>query len=133
MPRTKRLVAGLLAVTWLGGCSSVVKPPQGHGVVDSPLTTNPNRVACLRAAHLPVRVTGPTALRIGSGSGAARVSFEPTAGAAQTLQLEGLRSAQGAEVIGAALLYPDQAPDGELSQIEGCLDQGVSEPSTNSQ
>lgn len=133
MPRAKRLVAGLLAVTWLGGCSSVVKPPQGHGVVDSPLTNNPNRVACLRAAHLPVQVMGPTALRIGSGPGAARVSFEPTPGAAQALQLQGVRSAQGAEVIGAALLYPDQATDGRLNQIEHCLDQGVTEPSTNSQ
>lgn len=133
MPRTKRLVAGLLAVTWLGGCSSVAKPPQGHGVVDSPLTNNPNRVACLRAAHLPVQVMGPTALRVGSGTGAPRVTFEPTAGAAQALQLEGVRSAQGAELIGAALLYPEQGSDGELARIENCLDQGVSELSTNSQ
>lgn len=133
MPRAKRLVAGLLAVTWLGGCSSVVKPPQGHGVVDSPLTNNPNRVACLRAAHLPVEVVGSTSLRIGAAPGSPRVTFEPTAGAAQTLQLEGVRSIQGAEVIGAALLYPEQASGGELTQIENCLDQGVSEPSTNSQ
>ena len=127
MPRAKRLVAGLLAVTWLGGCSSVVKPPQGHGVVDSPLTHNPDRVACLRAAHLPVQVLGPAALRIGSSRGAAKVTFEPTAGAAQALQLDGTRSAQGAEVIGAALLYPGQAPAGQLTQIENCLDQGVTE------
>jgi hypothetical protein len=130
MPRAKRLVAVLAAVTWLGGCSSVVKPPQGHGVVDSPLTHNPDRVACLRAAHLPVQVVGPTALRIGAAPGGARVTFEPTAGAAQALQMEGTRSAQGAEVIGPALLYPGQAPDGQLTQIENCLDQGVSEPTT---
>src|SRR5579884_2576519 len=87
MPRTKRLVAGLLVVIWLGGCSSVVKPPQGHGVVDSPLTTNPDRVGCLRSAHLPVRVVGPTSLQIGTTPGAALVTFEPTPGAAQALQL----------------------------------------------
>ncbi|HZU60900.1 MAG TPA: hypothetical protein VE983_08035 [Solirubrobacteraceae bacterium] len=117
-------------MTWLGGCSSVVKPPQGHGVVDSPLTNNPDRVACLRATHLPVQVVGPTAVLIGSPPGAARVTFEPTAGAAQALQMSGVPSAQGAEIIGAALLYPGQAPDGELSQIENCLDQGVREPIT---
>jgi hypothetical protein len=131
MPHAKRLVAGLLAVTWLlSGCSSVAKPPQGHGRVDSPITNSPDRVACLRSAHLPVRVVGPTALRIGSPPAGARVTFEPTPGAAQALQIEGDRSAQGAEVIGAALLYPNQASAGELTQIENCLSQGVTEPVT---
>jgi hypothetical protein len=131
MPQAKRLLAGLLAVTWLlSGCSSVAKPPQGHGQVDSPITNNPDRVACLRSAHLPVRLVGPTALRIGSPPAAARVTFEPTPGAAQALQIEGVRSAQGAEVIGAALLYPNQASAGELTQIENCLSQDVTEPVT---
>lgn len=130
MPYAKRLLAALVAVTWLGGCSSVVKPPQGHGVPDSPLTGNPDRVACLRAAHLPVQVVGSTGLRIGSPPAGARVTFEPTAGAAQSLQIDGARSVQGAEVIGAALLYPDHAPPAQLSEIEDCLSQGVREPIT---
>jgi hypothetical protein len=131
MPHAKRLVAGLLAVTWLCGCSSVVKPPQGHGLLDSPLTGNPDRVACLRSAHLAVHVVGSTALRVGLPPATVRVTFEPTAGAAQALQIEGLRSAQGAEVIGAALLYPDHAPAAELTEIESCLSQGVTEPITS--
>jgi hypothetical protein len=128
MPHAKRLVAGLLAVTWLCGCSSVVKPPQGHGLLDSPLTGNPDRVACLRAAHLSVHAVGSTQLQIGSPASGARVTFEPTVGAAQAIQIEGARWAQGAEVIGAALLYPDHASAGELTSIENCLSQGVKEP-----
>ena len=51
-----------------------------------------------------------------------------TAGLAEGLQLQGVRSAQGAEVIGAALLYPHQAPDWQLAAIENCLSVGVKEP-----
>jgi hypothetical protein len=51
------------------------------------------------------------------------VTFLATPGAAQYAQISG--SAQGAEVIGAALLYPNQAPDSELSLIENCLSSGV--------
>jgi hypothetical protein len=131
MPPAKRLVASLLAVIWLGGCSSVVKPPEGHGQIDSPLTQNPNRLACLRAAHLAVAWTSRSGVEIGSGPSKARVTFEPTPGAAQAVQLKGARSVQGAEVIGAALLYPDQARAGTLTEIENCLAQGVTEPITN--
>ncbi len=50
----------------------------------------------------------------------------PTAGIAEGQQIEG--KAQGAEVIGAALLYPNHASGGELTVIENCLGQGVKEP-----
>jgi hypothetical protein len=52
------------------------------------------------------------------------VSFEPTPGDAQGVQIQG--EAQGAEVIGSALLYPNQAPDSLLSTVEGCVAKGVS-------
>jgi hypothetical protein len=128
MPNVKRLVAVLGAVTLLCGCATTVKPPRGRGQVDSPLSNSPDRVACLRGAHLPVRQVGPTTLQIGPASGGATVTFEPTAELAEGLQLRGVRSAQGAEVIGAALLYPHQAPDSQLSAIEDCLSAGVREP-----
>jgi hypothetical protein len=51
------------------------------------------------------------------------VVFTPTPGAAQAAQIQA--QAQGAEVIGSALLYPAQASDSELSQIETCLAQRV--------
>jgi hypothetical protein len=128
MPQAKRLVAVLGAVTLLGGCATTVKPPAGRGQVDSPLTNDPNRVACLRAAHLPVREAGRSTLQVGPLPGGATIEFQPTAGLAEGLQLQGVRSAQGAEVIGAALLYPHRAPDWQLTAIENCLGAGVKEP-----
>lgn len=127
MPQAKRLVAVLGAVTFLCGCATTVKPPRGRGQVDSPLTSNPNRVACLRAAHLPVQQVGRTTLQIGPLPAGATIKFQPTAGLAEGLQLQGVRSAQGAEVIGAALLYPHRAPDSQLTAIENCLAVGVKE------
>src|SRR5437764_3554984 len=128
MPHAKRLSAVLGAVILLCGCASTAKPPQGRGQADSPLTTSPNQVACLRAAHLPVQEVGLTTLQIGALPDGPTIRFEPTAGAAQALQLQGVRSAQGAEVIGSALLYPHQAADAEMTAIEDCLSVGVKEP-----
>ncbi len=128
MPQAKRLVAVLGAVTLLCGCATTVKPARGRGQVDSPLTSDPNRLACLRAAHLPVQEVGPATLQIGPLPAGATVRFQPTAGLAEGLQLQGVRSAQGAEVIGAALLYPHQAPGWQLTAIENCLAAGVKEP-----
>jgi hypothetical protein len=128
MPNAKRLSAVLGAVLLLCGCATTTKPPQGRGQIDSPLTTSPDRVACLRAAHLPVQRVGATTLQIGALPAGATVTLEPTAGVAQGLQLQGTRSVQGAEVIGAALLYPHQAPGSEVSAIEDCLGVGVKEP-----
>lgn len=121
MHHAKRLVIGLLAGALLCGCGGAVKPPQGHGLVDSPLTNHPNRIACLRADHLPIQVVSPTELQIGPPPSGATVRFEPTPGAAQAVQIEGIRSDQGAEVIGAALLFPHHAPASMLSDIEDCL------------
>jgi hypothetical protein len=127
MPQAKRLAAVLGAVTLLCGCATTAKPPQGRGQVDSPLTNDPDRVACLRAAHLPLQAEGQTTLQLGALPAGATIKFQPTAGAAEALQLQGGRSAQGAEVIGSALLYPHRAPAWELTAIENCLSVGVKE------
>lgn len=121
MLQAKRLVTGLAAVTLLCGCSAALKPPQGHGRIDSPLTNHPNHVACLRGDHLHVRVLGPTRLQVGQPPDGATVQFEPTPGAAQALQIEGTRSVQAAEVIGTALLYPYHASNAVVTDIEDCL------------
>ena len=108
-------------MTLLCGCSAALKSPQGHGLVDSPLTNHPNHVACLRSDHLDVQVVSPTELQIGPLPDGATVQFEPTPGAAQALQIEGVRSVQAAEVIGTALLYPHHASNTVLTDIEDCL------------
>ena len=51
------------------------------------------------------------------------MNFAPTPGAAQDAQISG--RVTGAEVIGSALLYPDQASDGLLQTVEDCLAAGV--------
>jgi hypothetical protein len=89
-------------------------------VVDDPRASH---LACLRQGGVQVVEVGRTDLRIGSGPGAATVHFESTPGAAQDRQMSG--GVQSAEVIGAALLYPNAAPDSELGQVETCLAHGV--------
>lgn len=121
MHHAKRLATALAAMTLLCGCSTALKPSQGHGRVDSPLSTHPNRLACLRSDHLHVLVVSPIELRVGQPPSSATVRFEPTAGIAQGVQIEGIRSDQGAEVIGTALLFPDHASNNVLTDIEDCL------------
>jgi len=113
------------------GCGAVqVQPttPAGsktlasRGQVDSPVKMK-NHLTCLRDAHLPVQVVSPTRLQIGPAPAGPTVVFSPTPGAAQAYQIDG--SAQSAEVIGSALVYPNQGSDREMATIGACLAQGV--------
>ena len=110
----------------LSGCASLATPSHGRGRAQDPRSSGPDYVACLRSNHLTVVEQGYNALRVGTPPSAARVVFEPTAGIAEGQQIEG--RAQGAEVIGAALLYPNGEPGARLTVIENCLGQGVKEP-----
>ncbi len=131
---TSRAVASATAALalLLAGCGAVrVQPttPAGspklasRGKVDSPLTDMRNHLGCLRDARLPVQVRSPTTLQVGAPPSGATILFRATPGAAQADQIEG--NAQGAEVIGPALVYPHQASDADLNRIEDCLAQGV--------
>jgi hypothetical protein len=121
----------LLAVAGCGGAVKVQPTaPAGstklasRGKVDSPLTNMHNHLDCLRDYdHLVVQILSPTELQVGPAPAGPTIVFTPTAGAAQARQIDG--TAQGAEVIGTALLYPHQASDSELTVIEDCLAQGV--------
>ncbi len=129
-------VVGLLSALLLG-CGSTTRPlagtirptgapARGRGKIDDPRTNNPNHVKCLRQHHLPVTLFGQTGIQIGSLPEGPTIEFQSTPGAAQADVFQGERQYQGAEVIGAALLYPRGAPDRELKTIEDCLAQGVS-------
>ena len=118
----------------LAGCGGAVKVQPtaaagsttlaSHGKIDSPLTDMHNHLDCLRDDdHLAVQVLSPTKLQVGPAPTGPTIVFTPTAGAAQARQIDG--TAQAAEVIGTALLYPNQASDAELTGIEDCLAQGV--------
>jgi hypothetical protein len=70
-----------------------------------------------------VTPVGNVSIQIGTLPAGPTVVFEPTPGAAQFDQMSG--KVKSAEVIGSALLYPNQASDQELKQIEDCLASGV--------
>ncbi len=131
MASVKWLATGALAAAVLSGCGTTAKPvagsipanapSAGHAQVDDPRALH---IPCLQAHHLPVIEQGQTDLLIGSAPGDPTITFAPTPGAAQDLQIRA--QVAGAEVIGSALLYPHQGSDAELQVIEDCLTQGVS-------
>jgi hypothetical protein len=129
MPSAKFALAAALAAISLAACGSSTKPQAGtlkavatvHKGVDDP---RKKHIVCLQQAHIPVVKVGSTAMQIASRPNGPTVYFEPTPGAAQELQIDG--QVQGAEVIGSALLYPNQSSDQLLKTVEGCVAQGVS-------
>jgi len=70
-------------------------------------------------SHGEAAAGDPTAqAHLGKGSRIeGRLTFEGS------VQIDG--QVESAEVIGSALLYPNQGSTSELNSIEGCLDQGV--------
>lgn len=131
MPRAKRRIglrvataAVCLTALAASACGSAVKSATGdRGKIDNPATAKANRIECLTDAHIPVQQVGLNELLLGPQPASPRVVFDATEGAAQGVQIHG--QDPGAEVIGAALLFPDQAPGKELSVIENCLSKGV--------
>jgi hypothetical protein len=121
---------GLVAVA-LSGCGSSAKPgagagtivnqPQARGRIDDQRNSH---LTCLTDDKLPAVKVGQTGLQIGLPPEGPSVQFLPTPGAAQQAQISG--QVQAAEVIGSALLYPNQSSDGELKMVEDCLAIGVS-------
>ena len=130
---TARLLPFALTALVLAGCGGTVNvqpsAPAGssklasRGRVDNPATALDNHLACLQAAHLPVQALSPSKLQIGAAPAGPMIVFTPSLAASQGAQIEG--KAQGAEVIGTALVYPNQGSDDELASIGACLAQGV--------
>jgi hypothetical protein len=128
-------VCGLMALTLsacgikakpLAGTANLKKSPGYFGVVDDPRTVH---LPCLRDAHLRFHkyytASGHLpAIQIGKLPQGPTIVFEPTPGGAQLLQMQG--KVEAAEVIGSALLYPNQASNHELSIVENCTAIGVS-------
>ena len=133
MPRAKRRIGPRVATAVVclialaaTACGSAIKPATGsRGKVDDPRTARANRIQCLTGKHIPVQTVGANELLLGPQPASPHVVFDATEGASQGVQISGLRQQQGAEVIGAALLFPDQASDKELGTIETCLSKGV--------
>lgn len=134
MSRGKLLVACGLTALAVSACGMTAKPMAGtpnlihakgnHAQVDDPRTKH---VQCLRADHLPVTLYrasgGRPAIQVGTAPSGPTVIFEPTQQDATGVQIVG--QAQGAEEIGAALVYPNQASNSVLDKVEACMAIGV--------
>lgn len=132
MSSAKLAVACALTALALSACATTHKQSAGElrvtagghfgrGAIDDPRTKH---MKCLQQHHFPVIRVGQTGLQIGAPQIGPSVSFEPTPGSAQEAQIKG--QVEGAEVIGSALLYPNQASDQQLQVVEDCLALGVS-------
>ncbi|MDQ6834692.1 MAG: hypothetical protein M3016_00715 [Actinomycetota bacterium] len=128
MSSAKLVLGFVLAAVSLSACGIAAKPEVGslkaqtksQQGVDDPRKV---RIQCLRDEHVPVQQFSHTWLQVGAQPSGPTIHFAPTPGAAQEDQISG--AVQGAEVIGSALLYPNQAPDGLLSRVEACVAKGV--------
>jgi hypothetical protein len=134
MSSAKLAVACGLAAMSLSACGITAKPiagtagltrhPGNHAKIDDP---RPQHMSCivadgLRAAPFTAPGNRP-AIQVGTLPTGPTVIFEPTPGAAQSAQIHG--QAQAAEVIGSALVYPNQASDPVAAKVEACVAQGV--------
>lgn len=132
--RTGKLAvtAGCVALA-LSACGTTGKPlagtPKAAATVRKGFNDPRTRhIDCLRGDHVDdireLYIDGHPAFQVGTRPSGPTVVFWPTAGAAQEQQISG--DAQGAEVIGAALVYPNQAPAALLDELEPCIAAGVS-------
>lgn len=136
MPRLKLALACGLAALTPAACASATKPlagsqaaiaGQGHGLhgrIDDP---RKNHLKCLREHQVPVTEPSGTSLpeiQVGRPGVGPLIQFLATPGAGQDAQISGRE--QGAEVIGSALLFPNQTVSSqELGVIETCTALGV--------
>lgn len=129
------LACALMALA-LGACGVQNKPRAGtslsaahgfYGSVDDPRGVH---AACIAGAGLPVHEyftrigkNRMPAIQVGTLPTGPTIIFYPTAGIAQGQQIMDIE--QGAEVIGAALLYPNKASASVLTTVENCTAIGV--------
>jgi hypothetical protein len=137
MSSAKLLAASALAALLLAACGASTKPvagsipaakPAGRGKLDDPRTNNPNHVKCLRQDGFQVtelELNGLPSLQIGTSPSGPTVMYEPTSGVAQGAVMQGRSWAQSAEVIGSALVFPNQASDSTIKRVENCIAEGV--------
>lgn len=108
-----------------GGGSASAPPASGAGAAASghyssqPYNPVTGPLRCLRQAGLRARHAGRDGIQVLPKGAGPRIVFAATPGDAEAAQLHG--QAEGAEVIGNALLYPNAAPDDLLKKVETCL------------
>lgn len=133
-PAKVAVACGLMALV-ISACGIPPKPVAGtanlrkhrgyYALKDDPRIKH---AKCLRADKLPIHQYLTTkqrlpAIQVGTAPGGPLIVFYPTPGAAQALQITGQQ--EGAEAIGAALLYPNNASNAVLTKVEACTSIGV--------
>lgn len=124
LPRVTTRAAAIAAACALalaaGGCGGDDDEPAA-GAPD-PNDKRAVALACIRDEQgLDARLEGEKSIQV-DGSGGARIEFLLSGGEAEGRQFLG--GAQGAEQIGPALLFVNDADDEQLEKIEGCLEDG---------
>ncbi len=112
----------------VSACGTSAKPEAGSlnatrivpRGIDDPRKTH---IQCLRAEHIPVTRFSHVWFQVGTRPSGPTVQFAATPGAAQNLQITAQET--GAYVIGAALVYPNQASDRLLKKVDACVSKGV--------
>jgi hypothetical protein len=108
-----------LALSACGGSDSPAKGP-GPGGPPDPNDKRAVAFDCIKNKKgYPAQLVGSKSIQVGSKTGP-RIDFFVSGGEAEGRQFDG--NAQGAEQIGAALLYVNRGSDDRLAQIEDCLD-----------
>src|SRR6202048_1546285 len=103
-----------LAALVLTGCSSS-PTAVGHGQIDDPRTAKQNHYQCLKDDGFKVALVGSTEIQGGAPRACPIIRFTPSPGAAQPDQSGA--QVPAAEVIASALVFTNQASDGDLTKI----------------
>jgi hypothetical protein len=114
----KRAYLLLLAVAALSGCGL---GSDDAAPADDDSDKRTAAMNCFEEEGIDARLDGDTDVVVGEGKGAPRIKFFLTAGESEAAQFKG--EAEGAEQIGAALLYVNEGDDEMLEDVENCLGQ----------
>jgi hypothetical protein len=116
--RASALLLVCLSALAVAGCGS---DSTGGSASAGPNPNDKQAVAvdCIRGKDIPVTERGKNGLQVGDPATGPRIDFYLTNGQAEGKQFAG--EAQGAEQIGAALLYVRQGSDELLEKLEDCL------------
>jgi hypothetical protein len=116
--RAATIAAACALVIVVGGCGGSGGDPAAEGAPD-PNDKRAVALECIREEGLDARLSGEKSIQV-DGPGGARVEFLLTGGEAEGRQFLG--GAQGAEQIGSALLFVNEADEDQLEKVEECLE-----------
>ena len=118
MTRLAAIAAACAAALAIAGCGGNDKEPAAEGAPD-PNDKRAVALACIRDQEgLEARLSGEKSIQV-DGVGGPRIEFLLSSGEAEGRQFLG--GAQGAEQIGSALLFVNDADEEQLEKIEACL------------